>query len=98
MPIIPTTLFIHLQPISLRFSNLPASLSSLDASKVSICNVNRAASKAITKAVSHVAFSAGSRAAGPPRLFFPLKKAERSEGSDEHRKGQYIFLEGYANI
>ena len=84
--------------ISLRFSDPPRAMSLLDASKVSICNVNRAASKAITKAVSHVAFPAGSRAAGPPRLFFPLKKAERSEGSDEHRKGQYIFLEGYANI
>ena len=71
----------------------------LDASKVSICNVNRAASKAITKAVIHMAFpAAGSRAAGQPRLVFTQKKAERSEGSDEHRKGQYIFLEGYANI
>ena len=78
--------------------DLPTVLSLLDASKVSICNVNRAASKAITKAVIHVAFPAGSRAAGPPRLVFTQKKAERSEGSDEHRKGQYIFLEGYANI
>jgi hypothetical protein len=92
-----TTLFIALQPFSLGFSDLPTALSSLDASKVSICNVNRAASKAITKAVSHVAFPAG-RAAGTTRPFFPKKKAERSEGSDEHRKGQYIFLEGYANI
>ena len=43
----------------LGFSNLPMALSLLDASKVSICNVNRAASKAITKAVIHVAFPAG---------------------------------------
>ena len=58
----------------LGFSNLPMALSLLDASKVSICNVNRATIKAITKAVSYVAFPASSRAAGPPRPFFPQRR------------------------
>ena len=46
----------------------------LDASKVSICNVNRAASKAITKAVIHVAFPAGCRAAGRHGWFSPKRR------------------------